>query len=136
MTEVLATGATGNHQTSEGLQPFGTELILDLVGCDLAAISSGERIATFATDLCRLIDMKAYGPPFVERFGLADLKTAGYTLVQLIETSSIVAHFSEAWLTAYVNVFSCRPFDVDVAAAYVQSTFGAQGARRTVLVRR
>jgi S-adenosylmethionine decarboxylase len=120
----------------EGQQTFGTELILDLAGCDLDAISSGERIAAFATELCRLIDMRAYGAPIVERFGLADLKTAGYTLVQLIETSSIVAHFSEAWGTAYINVFSCRPFDPDVAADYVRDVFGAQEVRKVVLIRR
>jgi S-adenosylmethionine decarboxylase len=115
---------------------YGWELVLDLGGCDLDVITSAARIAVFATELCRLIGMRAYGPPVVERFGLASAKTAGYTLVQLIETSSIVAHFSDAWRTAYVNVFSCRPFDTEIAAGFVVGFFGAEQVRQRVLERR
>jgi S-adenosylmethionine decarboxylase len=115
---------------------YGWELVLDLGGCDLDVITSAERLAVFATELCRLIGMRAYGPPVVERFGLASAKTAGFTLVQLIETSSIVAHFSDAWRTAYVNVFSCRPFDTEIAAGFVVGYFGAEQVRQRVLERR
>lgn len=115
---------------------YGWELVLDLGGCDLDVITSAERLAVFATELCLLIGMRAYGPPVVERFGLASAKTAGYTLVQLIETSSIVAHFSDAWRTAYVNVFSCRPFDAEIAAGFVAGFFGAEQVRQRVLERR
>jgi S-adenosylmethionine decarboxylase len=120
----------------EAGEAWGIELVLDLGGCDPAMITSAERIAEFATELCRLIDMRAYGPPVIERFGLTDEKTAGYTLVQLIETSSIVAHFCDAWRTGYVNVFSCRPFDTEIAAGFVAGFLGAQRTRQTVLVRR
>ena len=44
---------------------------------------------------------------------MEDPKTAGYSLVQLIETSSIVAHFSELRRTIY---------DVAAAAARIRST--------------
>jgi S-adenosylmethionine decarboxylase len=127
MTGDASTGAPG---------VYGWELVLDLGGCDLDVITSAERLEVFATELCRLIGMRAYGPPMVERFGLASAKTAGYTLVQLIETSSIVAHFSDAWRTAYVNVFSCRPFDTEIAAGFVAGFFGAEQVRQRVLERR
>ena len=42
---------------------FGTELILDLHGCDPATIRSRKKIDTFVRRLCRLIKMKRYGEP-------------------------------------------------------------------------
>jgi S-adenosylmethionine/arginine decarboxylase-like enzyme len=47
-------------------------------------------------------------------FGSGNKK--GYTLVQLIETSNITAHFVEETDDIYLDVFSCKPFspsDVD-----------------------
>jgi S-adenosylmethionine/arginine decarboxylase-like enzyme len=39
------------------------------------------------------------------------LDLAGYTLLQLIETSNISAHFAENLGQAYIDIFSCRAFD-------------------------
>jgi len=117
-------------------QTFGMELVLDLEGCDPAAIRSRDKLAEYARELCRVIDMKAYGEPLLVRFGLAEAKTAGYSLVQLIETSSITGHFSEAWNKAYLNIFSCREFDAEQAAAFTMKFFGAKDANQRVLTRR
>ena len=70
---------------------WGYHLMLDCAGADHARITSGENIAAFAKTLVERIDMVAYGEPQVVRFGSDD--KAGYTLVQLIETSNICAHF-------------------------------------------
>lgn len=115
---------------------FGMELVLDLVDCDPETIRSGEKIAQYTRQLCDVIAMKAYGEPFVERFGLAEPKTAGYSLVQLIETSSITGHFSEAWNKAYINIFSCRSFDTDRAASFTKEFFKAKGVVQQILTRR
>jgi S-adenosylmethionine/arginine decarboxylase-like enzyme len=39
----------------------------------------------------------------------------GYTLVQLIETSNITAHFVEETDAVYLDVFSCKKFKPSVA---------------------
>ena len=56
--------------------------------------------------------MKAYGEPQIVHFGEDDKQ--GYTLVQLIETSNICAHFCDDTGDAYIDVFSCKPYDRDV----------------------
>jgi S-adenosylmethionine/arginine decarboxylase-like enzyme len=114
---------------------FGTELVLDLIDCDADKISSQEHIERFAKELCALIDMKPYGEPFVERFGLGKDFTAGFSLVQLIETSSITGHFSELWGRAYINIFSCKEFDADRAADFTKAYFGAKEISKRVLIR-
>ncbi|MGH3712092.1 MAG: S-adenosylmethionine decarboxylase family protein [Micromonosporaceae bacterium] len=114
---------------------FGTELVLDLYDCDPDTIRSRDRLTAYVRELCAVIEMTPYGEPFAERFGLGDAKTAGYSVVQLIETSCISGHFSELWNSAYLNVFSCKPFDADAATAFSQEYFGAATVRRRVLQR-
>ena len=120
-----------------GLQgDYGTELILDLHGCDEATIRSRKKIDTFVRRLCRLIKMKRYGEPIIEHFGHKTPITSGYSLVQLIETSCISAHFSEQKNSAYINIFSCKAFDPDLAFDFCKEFFGARRVKRRFVVRK
>lgn len=75
---------------------FGQELVLNLYDCDLKKISSGEEIKKFVIELCdKIIKMKRFGEPTIPHFGHENPLTSGYSLVQLIETSSVTGHFSE-----------------------------------------
>ena len=115
---------------------FGAELILDLHGCDPKLIRSKAKLATFARQLCRRIKMKRYGEPILAHFGHKDPMTNGYSLVQLIETSSIVAHFSEGTNKVYLNVFSCKEFDPADAAEFCRKFFKAKGNHRRCIIRK
>jgi len=114
---------------------FGQELILDLSGCDPEIIRSGEKLKEFADRLCRLIKMKKYGETLVPHFGHDNPVTSGYSLVQLIETSSITGHFSELWNKAFINIFSCKPYDADTAAYFAKKFFGAKKMKKRVIIR-
>jgi len=117
-------------------EPYGWELLLDLKGCDLEAIQDGGRIREFVVRLCDdILGMRRFGEPFAARFGEADPKTAGYSVVQLIETSSVVGHFSEERRSAYLDVFSCRSFDPEKVEAFAREFFGAEDAERRFVVR-
>lgn len=87
---------------------WGYHLILNARKCRPAAIRSAETITHFTKDLVKKIDMVPYGEPQVVRFGSGNKQ--GYTLVQLIETSNICAHFVEETNDLYLDVFSCKPF--------------------------
>ena len=100
---------------------WGFHLVVDATKCDLAAIKSKSTIAAFVKHLVKEIDMKAYGPPRIVRFG--DGNKMGYTLVQLIETSNITAHFSEETGNAYLDVFSCKSFPPDTALNCIKKYF-------------
>jgi len=122
--------------TSASTGNFGTELILDLYGCDSETIRSEKKLDRFARSLCRRIRMKRYGDPVIKHFGHKSPSTSGYSFVQLIETSCISGHFSEATNNAYLNIFSCKPFDPDDAAAFCKKYFKARRMRRRVLARK
>jgi S-adenosylmethionine decarboxylase len=117
---ILKDGTTTNDQ-------FGQELVVDLYECDLEKISSGEHIRDFVIKLCdEVIFMKRYGEPLVEHFGHDNPVTSGYSLVQLIETSCVSAHFSEYKRAVYLNIFSCKWFDPNRARRFSKMWFGAQ----------
>lgn len=88
---------------------WGYHLMLDCAACDSDKIRDAAHITAFAKDLVKRIDMVAYGEPQVVNFGSGN--KAGYTLVQLIETSNICAHFCNDTGDVYFDVFSCKPFE-------------------------
>ena len=95
-------------KTRKNKHSWGYHLTIDAAGCDSNAIRSKDAIKKFSQRLVKGIDMVAYGKPHIVRFGTSVQK--GYTLVQLIETSNITAHFSEDSNEVYLDVFSCKPF--------------------------
>lgn len=100
---------------------WGYHLVLDCYDGDKDLITSADNIAAFAKTLVKRINMKAYGEPQVIHFGEDDKQ--GYTLVQLIETSNIVAHFCDDTGNFYLDVFSCKPYENAVVIELVKQFF-------------
>ncbi|MBT3787647.1 MAG: S-adenosylmethionine decarboxylase [Alphaproteobacteria bacterium] len=90
---------------------WGQHLILDMADCNRSAITDADKIRCFSADLVEKIGMIAFGEPVIEHFATDTPEAAGYSLVQLIETSNITAHFAELTGDVYLDVFSCKPFD-------------------------
>lgn len=114
---------------------YGQELVIDLYGCDYETLISPKKNLEFLKKVCEVIKMKPYGRPFVADFGHALSKTAGFSLVQLIESSSITAHYSPHWRILCLNIFSCTSFDVKKAVEFAKNYFGAERAIAFVLRR-
>ena len=93
---------------------WGYHYMVNAGKCIPKSIRCPSNIRIFTDNLVKKIDMVPYGEPQVVMFGSGNKK--GYTLVQLIETSNITAHFVEETDDIYLDVFSCKPFspkDVD-----------------------
>jgi len=114
---------------------WGQHLIIDLAGGRREAIRSREVIARFSRELVEAIHMKAYGPPLLAHFAEHSPKAAGWTLVQLIETSSITGHFCDLSGDAYLDVFSCQEFDVQTVLDLIAETFAPEHVSTTLLMR-
>lgn len=100
---------------------WGFHLALDIGRCSPIAIRCENNIYRFTKRLVKDIDMVAYGEPQIVMFGSGNKK--GYTLVQLIETSNICAHFVEETNDMYLDVFSCKDFNPQVVKAVVEDFF-------------
>lgn len=115
---------------------FGMELILNLYECDLNIISSGKEIKRFVTELCdNVILMKRYGKPLIPHFGHENPITSGYSLVQLIETSSVTAHYSEFKRSVYLNIFSCTYFDPKKTTQFCKDFYKAKKVVSRLIIR-
>lgn len=97
------------------------------------AIRCPKIIGAFSDDLVKRIDMVPHGRPQIQHFGTEN--KAGYTLVQLIETSNIVAHFVEETDDMYLDVFSCKEFDPKTVEVIVQKYFYPLQSHSKFLVR-
>ncbi len=139
MTELLQTTcitrlAMPEPETGGRASPWGWHLVFNMYGCDPDLIRSAEVIRQFVIDLCEVIDMRRFGEPTIVNFG-EDPRVAGFSLVQLIETSNICAHFADESCAVYLDIFSCKKFDPDVAAAFCIEAFRAQKASGTFISR-
>ena len=77
--------------------------------------------------------MIPYGPPQLVMFGTGNKK--GYTLVQLIETSNICAHFVEETDDFYLDVFSCKYFNPEIVKDTVYEYFDAKHIEEAMFTR-
>jgi len=109
-------GATRVHT------PWGMLAAIDLHAGDHARLADPDSIRAFVPALIAAIGMRAHGPLMIERFGDDELE--GWSALQFIETSSITIHADEVFGRCFVDVFSCRPFDPDTAAAIAVDHFG------------
>lgn len=105
--------------------PWGWHLVLNLYDCNPELITSAEVIKRFVIELCDLIKMRRFGEPTIVNFG-DEPRVAGYSLVQLIETSNICGHFANDSSAAYLDIFSCKAFDPHLAAEFCAAAFAAQ----------
>ncbi len=110
-------------------------MVLDCFAGDRGAVRDGDVIREFCEDLVSSIGMVAYGEPTLEHFATHLPEAAGYSLVQLIETSAVTGHFCDTSGDIYLDIFSCKDFDPEVAIEVVRRYFRPQGVHRMDLFR-
>jgi len=112
---------------------WGYHLIVNASGCLPQSIRCSNNIYQFTKRLVHKIDMVSYGEPQIVMFGTGNKK--GYTLVQLIETSNITAHFVEETNDLYLDVFSCKPFEPKDVMSVLGDSFSPVKSETRFLVR-
>ena len=113
---------------------YGFELILDLHGCDPSTFNRPS-LEKYFQELCVAIDMEREDLHFWDYDGVPeeDLPTEAHLLgtsaVQFIRTSNIVIHTLDLLGAVYVNIFSCKPYDKEIAEKLTREWFGAKECR-------
>ena len=101
---------------------WGIASSIDIYNCNPETIRNADKIRRFVVELCDLIEMRRFGDTTVIHFG-EDERVSGYSMVQLIETSLISAHFANLTNTVYLDVFSCKPYDPQVVEEFARNFF-------------
>lgn len=84
-------------------------------------IDNEDAIEAFIGDLVTALKMKRLGPPMIIRVN--NQEGRGCTGVQVITTSTITFHGDDDEYSAYIDVFSCKVFDPQVALDLIQKYF-------------
>ena len=122
------------RRIAEEEQAWGIASAIDIYDCDPAAIRDAGLIRRFVVELCDLIEMKRFGETQVVNFG-EDERVAGYSMVQLIETSLISGHFANLTNAVYLDVFSCKPYEPERVQRFAEKYFGGQRSSLQVSLR-
>jgi S-adenosylmethionine/arginine decarboxylase-like enzyme len=138
-TDILPGGARTSSFPERQADPigegkaWGLATSVDLQDCRPEIIRDRNRIEAYVIALCELIGMRRYGDCQIVHFG--EGRVAGYSMVQLIETSLISGHFANETDRAYLDIFSCKAYDQAVVEEFSRSFFGARNSTSSVLVR-
>jgi S-adenosylmethionine/arginine decarboxylase-like enzyme len=114
-------------------KPWGYSVGLDIKGCNEATIRSAAAIQDFVIQLCKVIDMTRFGDCQVVHFGTGNKE--GFSMVQLIETSCITGHFANDSNSAFIDIFSCKEFDIDDVVKFTLEFFGGNSVTAHFAVR-
>ncbi len=126
--------------TRKRSKSYGCELILDLNGCDGATFNR-KSLDLFFTELCDLIAMEKCEVHFWDDVGVPPEErqtsphTKGTSAVCFILTSTIVVHTLDELKSVYVNIFSCKEFDPEVATEFTKKWFAANTCKPTFITR-
>lgn len=102
---------------------WGYHLLVDCKAGNIDNISNKEIIADFVKQLINDIDMVAYGNLMIERFATHDPSKAGISFCQMIETSNITGHFVDLNGDFYIDIFSCKEYDVQEVLKLINQYF-------------
>ena len=117
-----------NNQRCDKAKVYGFELILDLKNCN-PSLFNRKSLDSYFSELCDLISMEKAEVYFWDDVGVppdeqqTEPHTKGTSAVCFILTSSIVIHTLDLLKSIYVNIFSCKNFDPDVAAEFTKDWF-------------
>ncbi len=103
---------------------WGRSASVDLHGCDTALLKSPAAIRRFVRQLTKELKMHRVGPTEIRRFGHGKLR--GYSMMQFIETSTIIAHFDEKGNRAFLDIFSCKTYSTKKVAQFCKKFFKAK----------
>lgn len=133
---MIETPAVSKHKLEfEAMNAWGILTSLDIHDCSPELVRDADAIKDFVARLCDLIEMKRFGETVVVNFG-EDERVAGFSMTQLIETSLISAHFANQTNTVYLDIFSCKYYEPEVAAEFSKSFFKGKDYRLHVMMRK
>jgi S-adenosylmethionine decarboxylase len=102
---------------------YGPHLMLDLNDCNSAILDDLEACFRLLNELPEKIGMTKITQPYVFRYSGLVTEDEGITGVTIIAESHISLHTYPKKNFVFVDIFSCKPFDVEGARDYVVQFF-------------
>jgi S-adenosylmethionine decarboxylase len=104
---------------------FGMHLMLDLRECDADRLSDLDAVFKLLDTLPEILGMTKVTAPYVFRYCGKVPEDKGITGFVVIAESHVSGHTFQEKGYAFADVFSCKPFDFDKAAAAIARSLGS-----------
>jgi len=114
---------------------FGPHIMLDLNDCDPEKLDSLELCYKFLDEFPAQIAMTKITQPHVFRYAGKAPQDRGITGVVIIAESHISLHTFPLRSFAFIDIFSCKPFDTVLARDFCTTLFDAKDPE-CIVVRR
>lgn len=116
---------------------FGPHLTLDLYHCEESLIADLSYLCRMLDELPPLIGMTKIAPPyaFFHPGSARSFDKGGITAFVPIAESHITIHTFLGYGFASVDIFSCKPFDIEKAVRYITKKLGAQKVEQNLFDR-
>lgn len=105
---------------------FGPHVTIDLIGCPKEILSDYELHFNYLKMLPGLIQMTPITQPYVFPYSGLVPEDKGITGIIIIAESHLSIHSFEDKGYSFIDIFSCKGFDVDKAIEITLSTFKPQ----------
>jgi len=119
---------------------YGTELIIDLHDCSTKKFNRAG-LEIYFQQLCELIDMEREDLHFWDYADDPDAKELapphlqGTSAIQFITTSNVTIHTLDKLKKVFINVFSCKPFSVEIVTRFTEKYFKAEQIKTAIVER-
>ncbi len=103
--------------------PFGPHLTLDLKGCPKEVLQNYNLHFDLLKNLPEMIGMTPITQPYVFPYSGLVPEDKGITGIVIIAESHLSIHSFEEKGYTFIDMFSCKAFDIDKALEYILETF-------------
>ena len=143
MRKVLYEGKSPELETSKR-GSYGAHLTIDAYGCHPERLADFSLVYRWLKELPVKLGMETLFPPYCHDYVNVNPLESGVTGLVGLTTSHASIHTypymhcedaPDVIGIAFVDVFSCRPFDVQLVVDDFRATFGAQDVRVRVVAR-
>lgn len=117
-------------------QFWGYHFLLNAGGCPKELITDKQRVIDFTYELIKEIDMEIHGEPWVEHFATHDPTKGGFTMLAMISTSNLAAHFVDETGEVYLDVHSCKTFSEETVNRVFAKYFSPKAVSSSMIYRK
>jgi len=113
------------------MDSYGKELIVDLHDC-YAFTFNRKSLDAYFERICGIIKMQKCERYFWDDVGVSkeeqqtEPHLKGTSAIQFMLTSNITIHTLSLLQKVFINIFSCKDFDSDIAAEFSREWFGGR----------
>jgi S-adenosylmethionine decarboxylase len=114
---------------------FGPHLTMDLIGCPKEILSNYDLHFRLLKELPEMIGMTPITQPYVFPYSGLVPEDKGITGIVIIAESHLSIHSFEDKGYTFIDMFSCKPFDVEKAQQFIIDLFKPTKIEKNLLER-